>query len=256
MQPFPRRAFVPVCRDRSVLWWLFFALVLLVVMLLLTEPVVAAQTRRSVELMDRALELRPDTAMGRALYQKNCASCHGVDAYGNTEAVIPALAGQLPAYLIKQLADIAEGQRTTPEMHRVVATKPMSTPQALRDVASYLGELDPNSQPELGDGTKLPLGRRQYQALCSSCHGRQAAGHEGQATPALRGQNYAYLVMRMRDIATGHGSTLDITVTESLERLTYDELTAVADYASRLACKEEGEGSGFASAPCAPFSSW
>jgi cytochrome c553 len=222
-----------VCRDRSLLWWLLLALVAVVVVLLLGEPAIA-QTRRSVELVDRALELRPDTARGLALYQKHCASCHGVDAYGGTDIVVPALAAQLPVYIIKQLADIAEGQRTAPEMHRVVATKPMSTPQALRDVASYLGSLHPNSTPELGDGTKLAIGKRNYQILCSSCHGRQGAGHEGHATPALRGQNYAYLLMRMRDIATGHGSTLDITVTESLEQLTYEQLTALADYASRL----------------------
>jgi cytochrome c553 len=225
------RTTLAVCRDPSILWWLLLALVVL--MVLLGEPAIA-QTRRSVELMDRALELRPDTSRGRALYQEHCASCHGADAYGNPAAVIPALAGQLPVYIIKQLADIAEGQRTAPEMHRAVAAKPMSTPQALRDVASHLGNLDPNSEPELGDGTKLALGKRYYQALCSSCHGRLGTGHEGHATPALRGQNYAYLVMRVRDIATGHGSTLDVTVTESLEQLTYDQLTAVADYASRL----------------------
>ncbi len=228
------RTVLAVCRDPSILWWLLLALVALVVVLVLGEPAVA-QTRRSVELMDRALALRPDTSRGRALYQEHCSSCHGVDAYGDTATAAPALAAQLPAYIIKQLADIAEGQRTAPEMHRVIAIKPMSTPQALRDVASYLGGLDPNSEPELGEGTKLALGKRTYQALCSSCHGRQGAGHGGHGTPALRGQNYAYLLMRMRDIATGHGSTLDITVTESLEQLTYDELTAVADYASRLA---------------------
>ena len=227
------RSMAVVCRDRSILWWLLLALVAIVVMLLLGEPVIA-QTRRSVELMDRAIELRPNISHGRALYQQHCASCHGVDAYGDTGKVVPALAAQLPVYIIKQLADIAEGQRTAPEMHRVVATKSMSTPQALRDVASYLGSLNPNSQPERGDGTKLAIGKRNYQILCSSCHGRQGAGHEGRATPALRGQNYAYLVMRMRDIATGHGSTLDITVTESLEQLTYEQLTALADYASRL----------------------
>ena len=226
------RSMAVVCRDRSILWWLLPELVAMVVMLL-GEPVIA-QTRRSVELMDRALELRPDTSRGRALYQQHCASCHRVDAYGDTGKVVPALAAQLPVYIIKQLADIAEGQRTAPEMHRVVAAKPMSTPQALRDVASYLGSLNPNSEPEHGDGTKLAVGKRNYQILCSSCHGRHGAGHEGHATPALRGQNYAYLLMRMRDIATGHGSTLDITVTESLEQLTYEQLTALADYASRL----------------------
>jgi cytochrome c553 len=227
------RSFGVVCRDRSILWWLLLALVALVAVLLFGEPAIA-QTRRSVELMDRALELRPDAIRGRALYQKHCASCHGVDAHGVAETVVPALAAQLPVYIIKQLADIAEGQRAAPEMHRVVATKSMSTPQALRDVASYLGSLNPNKEPELGDGTKLVVGKRNYQTLCASCHGRQGAGHEGHTTPALRGQNYAYLLMRMRDIATGHGSTLDITVTESLEQLTYEQLTAVADYASRL----------------------
>lgn len=224
------RSFAAVCRDRSILWW---SLVALVVVLLLGE-LAMAQTRRSVELIDRALELWPDSFRGRALYQEHCASCHGVHAHGDTSAVVPALAGQWPAYVIKQLADIAEGQRTAPEMHKVIAIKAMSTPQALSDVAGYLGSLDPNSEPELGDGDKLALGKRNYEALCSSCHGQQGAGDAKQATPALRGQNYAYLLMRMRDIATGHGSTLDITVTESLEQLTYDQLTAVADYASRL----------------------
>jgi len=226
------RSIVAVCRDRSMLRWFLLAL-LAIISVLLGEGTIA-QTRRSIELMDRALELRPDTVRGRALYQEHCASCHGVDAYGDAEAVIPALAGQLPIYIIKQLADIAEGQRTAPEMHRVVATKPMGTPQALRDVASYLGALDPNSAPEVGDGTKVVLGKRNYKILCASCHGREGTGHAVHGTPALRGQNYAYLLMRMRDIATGHGSTLDTTVTESLEQLKYDELTALADYMSRL----------------------
>jgi cytochrome c553 len=220
-------------RPRSIVAaWLLLSPLALIIALLGERAI--AQTRRSIELMDRALELRPDTLRGRTLYREHCASCHGVDAYGDTEAVIPALAGQLPIYIIKQLANIAEGQRTAPEMHRIVATKPMSTPQALRDVAGYLGSLDPNSKPEVGDGTKLALGKRNYQSLCVSCHSRQGAGHAVYGTPALRGQNYAYLLMRMRDIATGHGSTLDVTVTESLEQLTYDELTSLADYTSRL----------------------
>lgn len=216
-------------RERSIQSCLLLALLAALV----GEPGLA-QTRRSIELMDRALELRPDTSRGRALYQEHCASCHGANAHGDIAAVVPALAGQSSAYIIKQLADIAEGQRTAPEMHRAVAPKAMSTPQALRDVAGYLGSLDPNSEPEHGDGKMLALGKRQYQAMCLSCHGRQGAGREAPPTPSLRGQNYSYLVMRIRDIATGHGSTLDITVTETLERLTYDELTAVADYASRI----------------------
>lgn len=107
------RSISAVCRDRSILRWLLLASVALVVVLLLGEPAMA-QTRRSVELLERALELRPDPFRGRALYQEHCASCHGLDAYGDAASVAPALAGQWPAYVIKRLADIAEGQRTAP----------------------------------------------------------------------------------------------------------------------------------------------
>jgi cytochrome c553 len=228
------RSIETACCDGSLLAWLLLALTVLVVLVMFAAEPAIAQTRRSVEVLDRALELEPDTIRGRASYQEHCAGCHGVTAHGDAAAVVPALAGQLPIYIIEQLANIAEGQRTAPEMHRVVATKAMSTPQALSDVAGYLGSLDRNEEPEHGEGTKLAIGKRKYQALCSSCHGRRGAGHPINGTPALRGQNYAYLLMRMRDIATGHGATVDVTVAESLEQLTYDELTALADYTSRL----------------------
>src|SRR5688500_15194859 len=96
------RSSAPMCRDRSIVWWLLMAFVALVVVMLSGEPAMG-QTRRSVELMDRALALRPDTSRGRALYQEHCASCHGVDAYGDPGKVVPALAAQLPVYIIKQL---------------------------------------------------------------------------------------------------------------------------------------------------------
>jgi cytochrome c553 len=194
----------------------------------------AAQAQRGVEIIERALKLQPDLAEGRKLYSEHCASCHGAKAYGNAHEVIPSLAAQLPIYVIKQLADIAEGSRTAPEMHRVVARKPLSTPQGLKNVASYIGSLDPNPRPEIGDGNQLALGKRYYQGLCAYCHGAQGGGNEAHATPALRRQNYSYLLMQMRDLSSGHRYAVDEAILATLQELSYDQFTAIADYTARL----------------------
>ena len=106
--------------------------------LALATHTAAAQTERATALIERALALRGDVTNGKSLYKNFCASCHGEQAYGNPATVTPSLAGQLPLYLIKQLVDFAEDDRTAPEMHRVVALKQLVSPQAIRDLATYL----------------------------------------------------------------------------------------------------------------------
>ena len=101
-------------------------------------------------------------------------------------------------------------------------------------MASYVGSLDPNPRPETGDGKQLALGKRYYQGLCAYCHGAQGGGNEARATPALRRQNYSYLLMQMRDLSSGHRYTVDETILATLQELSYEQLTAIADYAARL----------------------
>lgn len=195
---------------------------------------VMAQEPRSTEIIERALQAKADTDAGKKVYREHCSSCHGAHAYGNADEVIPALAGQLPIYVIKQMVDLAEGARTSADMHRIAARRPVSTPQGLSDIASYLGSLDPNPKPQTGDGSQLAMGKRYYQGLCAYCHGAQGGGNEEHATPALRRQHYSYLLMQMRDLSTEHRYSVDIEIVDALQRLSYDQLTAIADYASRL----------------------
>lgn len=49
--------------------------------------------------------------LGRALYAARCASCHGESGEGDAEALIPAIAGQHYAYLLRQFRDALEGRR-------------------------------------------------------------------------------------------------------------------------------------------------
>lgn len=99
------------------------------------------QEIRSIEIIERALQAKPDTEAGRKVYREHCSACHGGQAHGNADEVIPALAGQLPIYVIKQLVDLAEGGRASADMHRIAAKKPLSTPQGLSDIAGYASRL-------------------------------------------------------------------------------------------------------------------
>jgi cytochrome c553 len=212
---------------------------LLVIGLSLMGPTAMAQDARGTEIIERALQSKPDIDAGKRIYREQCANCHGANGFGNAEEVIPALAGQLPIYVIKQLVDMSEGDRESASMHRIAARKALTTPQALSDVARYLGGLNPNPRPETGDGARLALGKRYYQGLCAYCHGAQGGGNEAHATPALRRQHYSYLLMQMRELSAGHRYSVDDEVLDMLQRLPYDQLTAVADYVSRLPSVDE-----------------
>jgi cytochrome c553 len=193
-----------------------------------------AQVGQGEEIIARALALQPDERNGAALYRNHCATCHGDRAWGNADTVTPALAGQLAVYSIKQLADVAEGDREIPEMHRVVAREQLIQPQALRDIAGYLAALPKNPTPQVGDGKQLALGRKYYQGMCAYCHGAHGEGNGAHATPSLQRQHYSYLVMQIRQLATSHRYSVNVDVIENLQMLPFDHRLAIADYASRL----------------------
>lgn len=214
--------------------WLWLIAIPLLVALMLWARSAAAQTDRGMQIIEQALSLQPNTANGATMYRELCASCHGETAQGDAPAATPALAGQLQTYVIKQLADFAEGDRVTVDMHRVVAVKRLSTPQAMRDLASHMNGLRPNPAPEHGDGEQLALGARIYQKTCAQCHGVQGEGEARHAVPSLQHQHYSYLLTQMRRLAVGHRYSVDIEVIEILEALSFDQLISVADFISRL----------------------
>jgi len=214
--------------------WFWVLLLVVTAVLALCGRSASAQTNRVEEIIERALALKPDLADGADLYRRHCATCHGRKAYGDSGTVTPALAGQRTPYLIKQLADVTEGHRQLPEMHRQLARTDLSTPQALRNIATYLNELPTLAHPEIGDGKRLELGERIYKSACAECHGERGEGISANIAPAVRGQHYSYLLMQARRLAEGHRYSVDFSVIALLELLSVDQLTAVADFMSRL----------------------
>ncbi|HET9448652.1 MAG TPA: c-type cytochrome [Steroidobacteraceae bacterium] len=201
---------------------------------LLGAATVVAAPARVDQLVRRALQLDANASRGAALYLQNCARCHGQGAIGDARNVVPALAAQREAYLIKQLADFAELERESSEMHAVIARAAVNEPQAWADLAAYLARLPATEFPETADGEGVELGEAIFQEQCASCHEEDARGDDDGFVPSLRDQHYSYLVRQTRALAASHRLNVDPDLVRFIDSLDTDEMTAVADYLSRL----------------------
>jgi cytochrome c oxidase subunit 2 len=80
-------------------------------------------------------------AQGEALYGDNCASCHGARAEGDDDEAVPMLAGQHPAYLLRQMYDSVDGRRPSLAQLHAKRIKPLDFEQ-LRAIADFLARVE------------------------------------------------------------------------------------------------------------------
>lgn len=193
-----------------------------------------ASTEEAEQLTRNALSLEANRTRGAALFASQCAGCHGESALGNAERLVPALAGQRRAYLVKQMTDFSLRERDATQMHRVVARRKVRAPQAWSDLAGYLNSLPIPSVSEAGNGENLELGEASYRQWCSSCHADDGRGDDDGFVPSLRNQHYRYLLKEMRSMTAGHRINLEPDLMRFLGSLAPDELAGIADYVSRL----------------------
>lgn len=81
-----------------------------------------------------------DLPHGKALYDKDCASCHGVQGEGSAEKFYPVTAGQHYRYLLRQTAAIRDGSRRNANPEMVKSVKDYST-RDMDAVADYMSRL-------------------------------------------------------------------------------------------------------------------
>ncbi|MFB1489197.1 MULTISPECIES: c-type cytochrome [unclassified Thiocapsa] len=84
-----------------------------------------------------------DTAAGEALYQRECASCHGRDGWGRARDAVPMLAGQYTNYLQRQVGKYINKTRihdpSEPDADELLAA---FSAQELQDIFAYISILD------------------------------------------------------------------------------------------------------------------
>ncbi|MFO1219820.1 MAG: c-type cytochrome [Burkholderiaceae bacterium] len=178
-----------------------------------------------------------------------CAGCHGPDGNSPLDQW-PKLAGQLPAYIGKQLHDFKAGRRKNDQM------SPMAQPlsdQDIQDLAAYFSS-QKASRVAVARNERLALGERIYLKgkgrpevvpACVGCHGPGGVGKADWPVtmirepvvlaPAIGSQHAAYTGAQLKAYKTGGRSNdLSHVMRDVAGRLSEGEIAAVADYVASL----------------------
>jgi cytochrome c553 len=144
---------------------------------------------------------------------ERCQECHGHDGNANdiedgvgNIGKFPRLAGQLPAYLQKQIRDFRSGARYNDSMF--IMARSLNDRDAA-DIFAYFA-----SQKTAGEkGVDAPLGRQLYiqgdatRAIpaCGSCHGEAGQGQQlgDSIYPRLAGQHRRYVTKQLTEWRAG-----------------------------------------------------
>ena len=135
-----------------------------------------------------------DAARGKEVAKKqNCKKCHGDNGVADDDET-PSIAGQTPAYFVKQLMNYRSGVREDKDMTK--SAKKLND-QQMADLAAFyktqaaeekVGK-EPPKLVSKGDMSRLLL-------PCAVCHGKQGEGI-GFESPAISGQKVDHFVETM-----------------------------------------------------------
>jgi cytochrome c553 len=182
---------------------------------------------------EEAMTLTPNLENGRVLYE-TCAICHTPTGWGTPDGRYPEIAGQHFNVIIKQMADIRNGNRDNPTMYPFTLDNILPDNQALADVAGYISQLPMNPRNATGPGHDLAHGEALYKEYCVKCHGDNGEGDNDDFYPRIHGQTYQYLLRQMFWIKNGKRRNADPTMVEQIKGFTARDIYAVIDYSSRL----------------------
>lgn len=171
-----------------------------------------------------------------------CAQCHGANGEGQPGAGFPRLAGQVEAYLVKQLEDFRAGRRNNPVMAPIAQALPDDAVDAL---SAYYARLRPGAGAQQGaakgetaGGVGARLARKgkwdENVPACFACHGENGAGIPPHF-PAIAGQRRDYTAKQLRDWKAGTRANDPQGLMKAVSgRLADAEIDAVAAYLEQL----------------------
>ena len=151
------------------------------------------------------VEAITQASAGQAAYAL-CATCHGAEGEGNAALNGPALAGQEPWYLKRQIHKFKDGVRGTHagdiygmQMRPMAMT--LQSDEQIDAVAEYIASL-PVVQPAATLGGDVAKGKAGYM-LCQACHGADAEGNKAMNAPSLQALPDWYIVTQLKNYKSG-----------------------------------------------------
>jgi len=181
-----------------------------------------------------------DAEAGKAK-SATCAACHGAD--GNSMApTFPKIAGQGERYLIKQIKDIRDGNRTSGQVASMMPFVTALSDDDIADLAAYFNAQTPTAGG--ADEELAELGESIYRGgiaeknvpACLACHGPAGKGVEAAGFPRLAGQHDAYTAAQLTHFSNGERTNDGDSkmMRDIAYRLHAKEIEAVASYVQGL----------------------
>lgn len=171
-----------------------------------------------------------------------CTSCHGKD--GNPPEDMsnhPKLAGQHKSYLIKELEDFKNGDKSGRNNAIMASFAANLSEKDIQVIADFYAQQ--TETPGVTPDNFLTLGQQIYRGgnpksgvpACAACHGARGNGNELMKSPKLSSQNPEYVIAQMKAFADGtrHNSPNDM-MNDIAKKMTEAEITAVSHYISGL----------------------
>jgi cytochrome c553 len=182
-----------------------------------------------------------DIAAGKAVAEKECKGCHGLDGKG-AAAGIPNLAGQRGRYIMASLKEYRDGVRVHAALKTIAAN--MSEADA-RAVAAFYASLPPI--PAVNTSVFSPYENGKIvAAACASCHGEDG-NSKTPGTPNLAGQQPRYFVTATQEYLTGTRESAPMNpILRKLSRL--DIESAALYFASQTPAQRSAPPTGDAAA--------
>lgn len=163
---------------------------------------------------------------------ETCALCHSLDGVSRM-ARFPKLAGQKPAYILKQVRDIRHGSRTNDggQMQAVVTEVADEDLAAIADWFASQAAPPPEPEPE-GDAA---AGASLFEERgCASCHSGDAP--DGLTPPHIAAQHEAYIAKQLTDFREGRRENDPLGVMrEQASNLSDEEISALAAHLAATA---------------------
>jgi len=212
----------------------------LLAIMALTIVMVACGEKKDTEQTSPAVA-GEELSAGKAIAQKDCAGCHGLDGKGANEN-IPNLAAQYTDYLVASLNAYREGKRTHAALKDMAAGM---TDEDVQNVASYYASLPPVKSEQAEAAMVSPYEKgKETASACASCH-----GEDGNSTtagiPNLAGQQPVYFISAVNDYLSGKRSIASAEKEAMVSALNRVDIESMALYfASQTPVKRDAPSSG------------
>jgi cytochrome c553 len=154
-----------------------------------------------------------------------CAACHGPDGNAAIPGV-PSLSAMPAFYTHWQLLMYRDGRRTDPQMTPFVQHL---TDADLADLSAFYAAQPARPRPAAVDEAKAVAGRALAQSQhCGSCHAPDLMGQN--QVPRLAGQDFDYLMKRLRGYKARTTSDLDGMMTMVAQSLSDDDVEKLVHF--------------------------